>query len=92
MVNLYEQEKARAMNNVDWYEITTDMWISRAKHAYCAVTVHFIVEFKLQWFLIQLCMNSLTATLQSNVGPIICGSCHNLINSQIRSDGTFLIS
>ena len=28
------------------------MWTSRAKYAYCAVTVHFIVELKLQSFLI----------------------------------------
>jgi len=55
MVNLYEQEKARVqqqLNNVEWYGITTDMWTSCAKHGYCAVTVHFIVEFKLQSFLI----------------------------------------
>ena len=55
MVNLYEREKARVqqqLNNAEWYAITTDMWTSRAKHAYCAVTVHFIVDFKLQSFLI----------------------------------------
>ena len=28
------------------------MWTSHAKHAYCSVTVHFIVEFELQSFLI----------------------------------------
>ena len=55
MVNLYEQEKSRVqqqLNSAEWYAITTDMWTSRAKHAYCAVTVHFIVDFKLQSFLI----------------------------------------
>ena len=59
MVNLYEQEKSRVqqqLNGAEWYAITTDMWTSRAKHAYCAVTVHFIKDFikdfKLQSFLI----------------------------------------
>jgi len=64
MVNLYEQEKARVqqqLNNVEWYGITTDMWTSCAKHVYCAVTVHFIVGFKLQSFLIYQCPVSHTA-------------------------------
>jgi len=52
MVNLYKPRVQQQLNNVEWYRITTDMWTSRAKHAYCAVTVHFIVEFKLQSFLI----------------------------------------
>ena len=55
MQSLYEEEKTRVqqqLNNVECYAITTDMWTSRAKHAYCAVTVHFIVDFKLQSFLI----------------------------------------
>ena len=53
----YEQEKARVqqqLNNVEWYAITTDKWTSRAKHAYCAVSVHFIVDLKLQSFLIHM--------------------------------------
>ena len=55
MVNLYGQEKSRVqqqLNSAQWYAITTDMWTLHAKHVYCAVTIHFIVNFKLQSFLI----------------------------------------
>jgi len=40
------------LDNVEYYAITTDMWTSCAKHAYCAVAVYFIVDFKLKSFLI----------------------------------------
>jgi len=53
--SLYEEENTRVqqqLDNVECYAITTDMWTLHAKHAYCAVTVHFIVDFKLKSFLI----------------------------------------
>ena len=52
---LYEEENMRVqqqLDNVEYYAITTDMWTSCAKHAYCAVAVYFIVDFKLKSFLI----------------------------------------
>ena len=55
MVSLYEQEKVRVqqqLNSAECYAITTDVWTSRTKYAYCAVMVHFITDFKLQSFLI----------------------------------------
>jgi len=73
MVNLYEQEKTRVqqqLNNVEWYGITTDMWTSHAKHAYCVVTVHFIVEFKLQSFLISVHKFPDSHTTESTVQEI----------------------
>ena len=48
--SLHKEEKTRVQQrliNEDCYVTTT----SRVKHAYCAMTVHFIVDFKLQSFL-----------------------------------------
>ena len=47
MQDLYLSEKRvqQHLIDVEGYAITTDMWISRAKQAYCAITVHFVTQF-----------------------------------------------
>ena len=48
---MYEIEKNRikaSLMNVSCFSITTDMWTSRAKHAYTALTVHYLnADFQL---------------------------------------------
>ena len=45
MQDLYLSEKRKVQQHlidVEGYAITTDMWTSRAKQAYCAITVYFV--------------------------------------------------
>ena len=53
--DLYLSEKRKVqqhLNDVEGYAITTDMWMSQAKQAYCTIIAHFVTQFKLQNFLI----------------------------------------
>ena len=53
--DLYQREKSRVLqqlNDVEAYAITTDMWTSHAKQSYCAITVHFATQFKMNSFLV----------------------------------------
>ena len=55
MQDLYQREKSRVLqqlNDAEAYAITTDMWKSRVKQSYCAITVHFAAQFKMNSFLI----------------------------------------
>jgi len=51
MPNMCEAEKQRikaSLMNVSCFSITTDMWTSRAKHAYTALTIHYLnADFRL---------------------------------------------
>ena len=57
MPELYEKGKEKIQQHLDgvkWYAITTDMWTSRAKQAFSAITVHYVTnEFKLQSHLLE---------------------------------------
>ena len=73
MQDLYQREKIRVqqqLNNIEGYAITTDMWTSRAKQAYCAVTVHCVTQFKLQSFLISIHEFSDSHTAENIVGEL----------------------
>ena len=73
MQDLYQREKIRVqqqLNNIEGYAITTDMWTSQAKQAYCAVTVHSVTQFKLQSFLISIHEFSDSHTAENIVGEL----------------------
>ena len=73
MQDLYQREKTRVqqhLSNVEGYGITTDMWTSRAKQAYCAITVHFVIKFKLESFLISVHEFSDSHTAENIVGEL----------------------
>ena len=73
MQDLYLSEKRRVQQyliDVEGYAITTDMWTSRAKQAYCAITVHFVTQFKLQSFFISVHEFSDSHTAENIVGEI----------------------
>ena len=46
------------------------MWISQAKQAYCAITIHFVTQFKLQSFLVSIHELSDSHTAENIVGEI----------------------
>ena len=54
---MFENEKRRiqeAVSSVTSYAVTTDLWTSRAKHAYTGLTVHYISgDFSLQSHLLE---------------------------------------
>ena len=54
---MFESEKKRIEKVIDtatYYAVTTDMWTSRAKHAYTGLTIHYICEeFTLQSHLLE---------------------------------------
>ena len=46
------------------------MWTSLAKQAYCAITIHFVAQFKLQSFLVSVHKLSDSHTAENIVGEI----------------------
>ena len=59
MPALYDQEKTRVEQKVkvvENFSLTTDIWTSRAKHAYTSLTIHYIDDdFELQGYLLGTC-------------------------------------